>query len=216
MRSRRSPSTQPWRNYVDYAKDLPEADGSDQLRDQLVQITKYKDRTAKQKAYLGNKAIVRYMMSTIEDRGGADALVKFLTENTGRTEMSHTMDSTKGDLVYEPQGAYASTFKYLKDTGTTNRYLKYASPWANKGDGFLPDYVEPKDRKMLERAQDVTSEQRQGVLHDSSSWAHDRGWAKAAVGLPGGASEVGRVEREHPRRAVAIAGEVAVAGHGAC
>ena len=64
------PSTQPWRNYVDYAKDMPEAEGSDQLRDQLVQITKYKD----QKAYLGNKAIVRYMMSTIEDRGGADAL----------------------------------------------------------------------------------------------------------------------------------------------
>ncbi len=56
------PSTQPWRNYVDYAKDMPEAEGSDQLRDQLVQITKYKDRTAKQKAYLGNKAIVRYMM----------------------------------------------------------------------------------------------------------------------------------------------------------
>ena len=98
------PSTQPWRNYVDYAKDMPEAEGSDQLRDQLVQITKYKDRTAKQKAYLGNKAIVRYMMSTIEDRGGANALVKFLTENTDRTEMSHTMDSTKGDLAYEPQG----------------------------------------------------------------------------------------------------------------
>ena len=166
-------TTQPWRNYVDYAKDLPEAEGSDQLRDQLLQISAYKDRTAKQKAYLGNKAIVRYMMSTSEDRGGADALVKYLTENTDRTEMSHTMDSTKGDLAYEPQGAYASKFKYADKT--SNRYLNYASPWANKGDGFLPTYVLPQARKLLERAQDVTTQQREGVLQDSSSWAHDTG-----------------------------------------
>ena len=48
-------------------------------------------------------------LSTIEDRGGADALVKFLTENTGQTEITHTMDSTKGDLAYDLQGAYSST-----------------------------------------------------------------------------------------------------------
>ena len=166
---------QPWRNYVDYAKDLPEADGSEQLRDQLLQIDGYKDRTAKQKAYLGNKAIVRYLMSTIEDRGGADDLVRFLTENTDHTEMSHTVNSAKGDLAYEPQGAYAGSLKYLKGTGTGNRYLNYASPWANKGDGFLPSYVAPQDRKLLERAQGVTSQQRQGVLQDPSSWAHETG-----------------------------------------
>ena len=45
------PSTQPWRNYVDYAKDMPEAEGSDQLRDQLVQITKRTARRSRRRTW---------------------------------------------------------------------------------------------------------------------------------------------------------------------
>ena len=90
---------------------------------------------------MGNKAIVRYLMSVVADRGGSDDLVKFLTENSDHTEMAHTVDSVKGDHGYEPEGAYATRFKYDPDGG--NRFMNYASSWSNKGESFLPDYVNP-------------------------------------------------------------------------
>ena len=69
------PGSEPWRNYVDFAKDLPGAQSSDELLDQLRDIDKYKDRSMVQKSYLGNKAIVRYLMEVISDRGGTDLKV---------------------------------------------------------------------------------------------------------------------------------------------
>ena len=49
------------------------AEDSKALNAQLFKIMHYTDRTAKQRGYLGQKAIVRYLMSVVEDRGGADA-----------------------------------------------------------------------------------------------------------------------------------------------
>ena len=73
------PGSEPWRNYVDFEKDLPGAQSSDELLDQLRDIDAYKDRSLAQKSYLGNKAIVRYLMDVVSDRGGTDDLTKFLT-----------------------------------------------------------------------------------------------------------------------------------------
>ena len=102
------PGSEPWRNYVDFAKDLPGAQSSDELLDQLRDIDAYKDRSLAQKSYLGNKAIVRYLMDVIADRGGTDDLTKFLTENTDKTELQHTVNSTKiPEYDYLVQGAWA-------------------------------------------------------------------------------------------------------------
>ena len=47
------PTSQPWRNYVDFQKDLPVAIDSASLQKQLYAINHYTDRTFKQRAYLG-------------------------------------------------------------------------------------------------------------------------------------------------------------------
>ena len=173
-------TAQPWRNYVDFEKDLPEADSSDELRDQLLKIDGYKDRTAMQRAYLGNKAIVRYLLDVVEDRGGSDDLVKFLTENTDDTEMKHTINSAKDtEANYEPQGAWASSFKYGQQDAklgrVANRYLNYVTPWSNKGESFLPSGMQPKDRRLLLRTQDIEQQQQRSIKTDESSWSHGTG-----------------------------------------
>ena len=65
----------------------------------------YKDRTSKQRGYLGQKAIVRYLMSVVEDRGGADALAQLLTT---KHVAEHRSLSRVGDNEYDLRiGAHA-------------------------------------------------------------------------------------------------------------
>ena len=91
------PTAQPWRNYVDFNKDLGVATDSKNLNEQLFKIMNYKDRTAKQRGYLGQKAIVRYLMSVVEDRGGADALAQMLTT---KHDAEHGKLNRVGDNEY--------------------------------------------------------------------------------------------------------------------
>ena len=130
-----------------------------------------------QKSYLGNKAIVRYLMEVISDRGGTDDLTKFLTENTDRTDLQHTVNSTKAEWGYEPQGAWASAFKYghIQGQRVPNRYLNYATPWSNRGETFLPGYAMPKDRKLLDRVAHLQTQQRRALHADPTARAHSTG-----------------------------------------
>ena len=118
------PSSQPWRNYVDFDKDLGTADSSAVLNEQLRKIMGYTDRTALQKGYLGQKAIVRYLMQTIEDRGGADALAQYLTKGH---DVEHGSKNRVGDNEYDPEGFFG-----------TERMQKYMAPWANHMEVALP------------------------------------------------------------------------------
>ena len=99
------PSSQPWRNYVDFEKDLGTADSSAGLNEHLRKIMGYTDRTAKQKGYLGQKAIVRYLMQSITDRGGADALAQYLTKGH---DVEHGFKNRTGDNEYDPEGFFGT------------------------------------------------------------------------------------------------------------
>ena len=79
--------------------------------------------------------------------------------------MAHTINSMKSEFGYEPEGAYASKFKY--DEHGSNRYMNYVSSWSNKGETFLPSYVRPKNRKLLERVDDIEDLQKQNIKVDS-------------------------------------------------
>jgi len=158
----RRPTSQPWRNYVDFEKDLGPSTDSTALNKQLYKIMNYSDRTSKQKGYLGQKAIVRYLMHVIEDRGGADDLVKFLS--TGHAD-EHDRLNRVGDNEYEPEGFFGS-----------ERLQKYVPPWANETEGVLPAYVlhslNPKNQNLTGHLRKV---QREAQAKDPSSWAHSTG-----------------------------------------
>ena len=142
------PSEQPWRNYVDYEKDLPVAEDSKALNAQLFKIMHYTDRTAKQRGYLGQKAIVRYLMSVVEDRGGADALAQMLTT---KHDAEHGKLNRVGDNEYDPEGFFG-----------TARMQKYVPPWANRKEGALPGYVVEQLKDEKHRSLVETLSQRQG------------------------------------------------------
>ena len=78
----------------------------------------YTDRTAKQKGYLGQKAIVRYLMQSITDRGGADALAQYLTQGH---DVEHGFKNRTGDNEYDPEGFFGK-----------ERMQKSMAPWANR------------------------------------------------------------------------------------
>ena len=157
------PSEQPWRNYVDFDKDLPVADDSKALNAQLFKIMHYTDRTAKQRGYLGQKAIVRYLMSVVEDRGGADALAQMLTT---KHDAEHGPLNRVGDNEYDPEGFFG-----------TARMQKYVPPWANRKEGALPGYVveQLKDKKHRSLVETLSETMSSAIRKDESSWAHSTG-----------------------------------------
>jgi len=156
------PSSQPWRNYVDFEKDLGTADSSAVLNEHLRKIMGYTDRTAKQKGYLGQKAIVRYLMQSITDRGGADALAQYLTKGH---DVEHGFKNRTGDNEYDPEGFFG-----------TDRMQKYMAPWANRTEVALPpgviDGLNKDHRALIDH---LGSLSRAGVAKDPTSWAHRTG-----------------------------------------
>ena len=166
------PTAQPWRNYVDFNKDLGVATDSKNLNEQLFKIMNYKDRTSKQRGYLGQKAIVRYLMSAIEDRGGADDLAQLLTT---KHVAEHGRLNRVGDNEYDPEGFFGSA-----------RMQKYVPPWANHNEGALPDYVvsslNPKHRALNEQISETIDS---AISTDESSWAHSTGSGTKPVPMGG-------------------------------
>ena len=108
------------------------------LNEQLRKIMGYTDRTAKQRGYLGQKAIVRYLMQTITDRGGADALAQYLTKGH---DVEPGFKNRIGDNEYDPEGFFGK-----------ERMQKYMAPWANHMEVALPPGVIDgldKDHRVL-------------------------------------------------------------------
>ena len=156
------PTSQPWRNYVDFQKDLPVAIDSASLQKQLYAINHYTDRTFKQRAYLGQKAVVRYLMNTVNDRGGADDMVEYLTR--GRKD-EHGRLNRVGDNEYTAEGFFG-----------LDRMQKYVPPWANAKEGAVPaPMVHSLDEENRDLTDHLSQVAKESLEHDESSWAHSTG-----------------------------------------
>ena len=117
----------PWDTYRDYVDpfELPYANNSGELKSQLQQIEQL-DRTDKQKAFLGNKAMGRYYLKFLTDHGSTDAVFRKMyyrdPHNTNDTSLSGLIEGT-------PRGFLQS--------GLGNRLL----PTMNRGEKLIPDFM---------------------------------------------------------------------------
>jgi hypothetical protein len=72
------------------------------------------------------------------------------------------------------QGAWAPSFSYGWPP-EPNRYLKYTTPWSNKGETFVPEYAMPKNSKLVDRVHGLQTTTRSALQADPTSWAHSTG-----------------------------------------
>ena len=132
------------------------------LQKQLYAINHYTDRTFKQRAYLGQKAVVRYLMNTVNDRGGADDMVEYLTR--GRKD-EHGRLNRVGDNEYTAEGFFG-----------LDRMQKYVPPWANAKEGAVPaPMVHSLDEENRDLTDHLSQVAKESLEHDESSWAHSTG-----------------------------------------
>ena len=100
--------------YLDTSKDLPIANNSSELEEQIHTIEQYDDRTEKQRSYLVQKATTRYWMNQVSTLGGTNQLNDFLFKDDWNTLRYSGPDFTpwKGD---------------------------WSMPWQNAGEGIMPE-----------------------------------------------------------------------------
>merc|ERR1711969_508005 len=102
----KAPNQTVWSSmYLDTGKDLPIAASATQLAQQLHDIELYDDRSASQRAYLAQKAQVRYWMQQVAN-AGAD----------GTNELIHGLYG-RDDNNYDPYGLKQLTLSGARDYG---------------------------------------------------------------------------------------------------
>ena len=133
-----------WTSYSDHQFDIPTAHSSDELRDQLRTINNIGVRTRAQRAYLGNKAIVRYMMSVMNDRGKANEVADTIMDQGEYNYNKKHNWGARGN--YMEHDIYSARYMYgwFDDFPAVNRDkmpVKNNTPWSNLGEGMFPDVI---------------------------------------------------------------------------
>ena len=105
--------------YNDQDKDLPIAGDAAELSEQLAAIGEYSDRSRVQQDFLRQKATARYWMDQISRFGGAQDLAENLFNNRDNQLRWSSPRLATGDTI--------------------DSSFDRPVPWANAGEGPLPD-----------------------------------------------------------------------------
>ena len=133
--------------YLDKEKDLVTATSADMLQEQIDTISTYTDRTTVEKDYLTNKAICRYWVSQMSERGQSDTLVKSVLG----TKAGGNPDSISNWLTMDPE--------FGRD------YTGDAMPWSNSDDrdSIVPgEYTSDQYDTWQENRSDATESHEKG------------------------------------------------------